>query len=489
MIDVPQYNVKCQVDVATLTHSPQGAYEFFQQQWVAEFGSNDRLILYSSHSWPSELIEHLYQATSLIDISNCFVLLAGPEIDQQQVLQLSNSDLPFETLVTNTTGDTSPLNSSYKLSTSLCPRPWTHLEVNNQGNISACCVSNKVFGKINDVSLPEVFDSQSIKDFRQQFLNNDRPVECNACWRIEDQGLTSSRVRFLGLFKKKLLTKYLSIPKIVSLDLKPGNTCNFKCRICNPEASSQFSQEHSKYNKIPLKSYNWAESSTVAIDKIKQLLADIENLDLYGGEPFLIKPLTGLVEYAVNTGVASQIRLHYNSNGSVYPAELLKYWPHFKHIDIQFSIDNIGARFELERGGQWSEVDHNITQLVKLNLPNVKISIMPVINMMSIYYLDELLAWADNLGLPINPIYLSYPAPFALSNLTQEAKDLIINKFSNSSWPEMQQVLNVIRAQAPSDGSEFKKLTQHFDKIRDQDFCNSHNEIAKAMGYVYNKNS
>jgi sulfatase maturation enzyme AslB (radical SAM superfamily) len=474
--------------VAILTHSPQAVYEFFQVHWVAEYQPNDRLVLYSSHAWPDSLIEHLYQATSLIDISNCFVILAGPLINKNQVLQMSNGNDPFEILITNDVNDTLPLDDFFVLSKSICPLPWTHLEIKNQGDIQACCVSTKHFGKVSETAIHAVFDGQDIKNFRQQFLNNNKPQECNTCWRVEDQGLTSNRLRHLGLLKKDLLTKYMSTPKIVSLDLKPGNTCNFKCRICGPSSSSQFAQEYSKHNNIPVQSYNWAESSTTTINEIKDLLPGITNLDLYGGEPFLIKPLTELIKDAVNAGVASQMRLHYNSNGSVFPTELLKYWSHFNHVDIHFSIDNIGARFELERGGKWNEVNHNITQLIKLNLSNVKISIMPVISMMNVYYLDELLLWASNLGLPINALYLHHPAPFALSNLTPEAKELIIDKFSDSSWPEIKQILHFIQSQSDSDGKEFIKLTQHFDSLRKENFSNSHSEIAKAMGYVYNTN-
>ena len=481
MISLPQYDLKCNVDVALLTHSPQAAYEFFHEHWAAEFSPNDRLVLYSSHAWPDGLIEHLYQATSLIDISNCFVLLVGPLINQDQVLKLAPHNSLFEILTTDSVSNTLPLKDSYALSDSMCPLPWTHLEIKNQGEIHACCISKKSFGKINNTSIHEVFNSTEIKNFRQQFLNNTRPQECNSCWRIEDQGLTSNRHRHLGLLKKDLLTTYLSTPEIVSLDLKPGNTCNFKCRICGPAASSLFAQEYATHSGIPVQSYNWVESSPEAIDEIKELLPRINNLDLYGGEPFLIKPLTELIKYAVTIGVASQLRLHYNSNGSVFPTELLKYWHHFKHVDIHFSIDNIGEKFELERGGRWSEVDQNIKQLVKLNLPNVKISIMPVISMMNIYYLDELLSWASGLGLPINALYLSQPAPFALSNLTHSAKESIVNKFSNSPWPEMKKILHMIQTQPESDGKEFVRLTQHFDSLRSQSFSDTHKEFANIM--------
>lgn len=482
MVKIDNYNLKCCVDVAQLTASPQAAYEFFQQHWQPTFDVDDRIVLYSSHVWPKELLQHLYAATALIDISNCFVLLVGPAIDQHQVLQLAINNQAFETLVTDLDKDSQNLTHAYQLSKSLCPLPWMHLEIKNQGEISPCCISSKYIGSVSDTGIQAAFVSQDVKDFRQQFLNGDRPVECQACWGREDKGLTSNRTRHLNFLKKDLLTKYLSDPKIVSLDLKPGNTCNFKCRICGPRASSQFAQEQSKFdNTVPVRLYNWAESTSQVMDEVEQLLPDIENLDLYGGEPFLIKPLAQLVKRAVDLGVASQIRLHYNSNGSIYPADLLPYWSHFKHVDIHFSIDNVGKRFELERGGSWEQVDRNITQLVELQLPNVKISVMPIISIMNIYYLDELLAWCRSLDLPINVLYLDHPEPFALSNLTQEAKDMIIDKFANSDWPDMQRILKFIRGITPNHTGEFASLTKHFDKLRNQDFRNTHKEIAIAM--------
>jgi radical SAM protein with 4Fe4S-binding SPASM domain len=368
------YQVLCYIDLADVNQQHSAAYKIFQQYHKDCFTPKERIVFYSAHRPSDRLLEHLQQAANLIDISSCFIMICGPHNVSEKLKTLSHDDNVMEYYPASI--DSKLLMDDQLFSEdTICPLPWTHLEVRNQGKIYACCVSQKAFGNINQIGLQEAFDSQDIKNFRQQFLNNSRPAECNTCWRLEDRGLTSNRIRHLGLVKKDLFTKYLSNPKIVSLDLKPGNTCNFKCRICNPESSSQVAQEQSKYNNIPMKSHNWAEASTLAFDKIKKLLPEIENLELYGGEPFLIKPLNSLIKHAVSTGVASQMRLHYNSNGSIYPTELLKYWPYFKHVDIHFSIDNIGARFELERGGKWADVEKNVTQLVKLRLPNIKISV------------------------------------------------------------------------------------------------------------------
>jgi sulfatase maturation enzyme AslB (radical SAM superfamily) len=208
---------------------------------------------------------------------------------------------------------------------------------------------------------------------------------------------------------------------------------------------------------------------------------------MYGGEPFLIKPLLRLVEQAVDQGHAKNITLHYNSNGSIYPEKYIDYWKKFKHVDIHFSIDNIGTRFELERGGSWNQVDSNINQLVNLKLPNIKINIMPAISIMNIFYINELFQWADKLSLPVHPLYVTDPIGFDLKHLTADAKELIINKFQNHQWPEMKNILAYIKSVPDSNGREFVKLCKHFDDLRNQNFADSHTEVAKAMGYVYNK--
>jgi hypothetical protein len=45
----------------------------------------------------------------------------------------------------------------------------------------------------------------------------------------------------------------------------------------------------------------------------------------------------------------------------------------------------------------------------------------------------------------------------------------------------MKQILHVIQTQPGSDGKEFVQLTQHFDKLRSQNFSNTHKEFANIM--------
>jgi len=481
-----KYSIKCFIDLADLTVSPSQAYKILQQYHQQEFSLNDRLVFYTEHNISDQLLEHLYQATTLIDVSNFFVLLCTT-FDIKSKIDLiasknSGDNASFQSIQVDIT-DTNPMSVNFILPATVCPMPWSHMRIDQSGDARPCCVYKNTVGNVIDQSINHLFYNQDYTQLRQKLLSGEKVSGCDHCWNLEDHGMTSNRIMHMRLSKKDLLTKHLDDPEIVSLDLAPGNTCNFKCRICSPISSSLFAQEIKSITGIsPVKSINWAESDNKVMDEISDLLPSLTNIDMYGGEPFLIKPLYKLVSQAIEHGHATHIRLHYNSNGSIYPDHLVEHWKHFQHVDIHFSIDNVGARFDLERGGSWQQVTSNIRKLVDLSLPNLKISIMPTISIMNIFYLDELLAWAAELRLPVNVNYLDSPEEFSIKNLTPLAKKLILEKFQDHPWPEMSKILNTIRSSPDSDGVRFVTLSRHFDRIRGQNFSNTHAEIAHAMG-------
>lgn len=478
-----KYSIKCFVDLADLAIGPSQAYKILQRHYQQEFSPHDRLVFYTSHPVPDQLLHHLYQAAALIDVSNFFVLLCAPDDLTSKLDHIAGDDVSFQSIQVVLT-DTEPIANTFMLPDTLCPMPWSHMAIDQSGNAKPCCVYAHPVGNVLEQSIDQMFHDQDYTQLRQKLLSGEKVSGCDHCWNLEQHGSTSNRTMHMRLLKQDLLTKQLDTPAITSLDIAPGNTCNFKCRICGPIASSLFAQElQSTIGIFPVKSINWAESDSKVMDEIHGLLPSLTNIDMYGGEPFLIKPLHRLVAQAVEHGHAEHIRLHYNSNGSVYPDHLVEHWRHFKHIDIQFSIDNVGTRFELERGGSWQEVTSNIQRLADLCLPNLKISIMPTINIMNILYIDELLAWANESGLPVNPNYLDSPEAFNIKNLTPLAKKLVFEKLQNHPWPEMEKILNIIRSSPDSDGKTFIEKTNYFDLIRNQKFINSHREIAIAMGH------
>ena len=161
---------------------------------------------------------------------------------------------------------------------------------------------------------------------------------------------------------------------------------------------------------------------------------------------------------------------------------------HFKAVDIYFSIDAVGNRFELQRGGSWQEVESNILRIKDLNLSNLTIHLQPTMNIMSLYYMDEVYDWATKHNFELVSNILLSPDHFNVKNLTKEAQDLIVEKLKDHPWKELQQMVTTIKSTPASDGRLFREKIKWFDSVRQENFADSHPEIAKAMGYVYNSN-
>ena len=459
-----QFEILCYIDLAEVSKTPDYVYKIFNTHRRDAYTETQRLVFYTSHDVSDALVEHIKIAADLIDISSYFILIYRVETPTDQ------------------------LHNTYAVPDSICPFPWTHLEIKANGQIFPCCVYSESIGNINQVTLTDAFNGEYMTALRQQFKDGAKPNGCSNCWRNESQGLVSNRQRHNNFLKKELLINYFDRPTIASLDIKPGNVCNFKCRICSPGSSSLFAQEvisnsdDEDRKKIILtnqKLSKWTEDDQI-FDQLKELIPTLSNLDMYGGEPFLVKQLTSVLNYAVENNYASQIRLHYNTNGSIFPEQLVPLWQHFKEIDIAVSIDNIGKRFELERGGLWSEIETNIQKLVALQSKKINVYIMPTINIQNVYYLDELFAWADKFGLEIRPLILKNPAGYSIQNLTPTAKNLLVEKYQGTPWPYIE---TIVKSAGVGDSQDFINLVQHFDQIRGQSFSQSHPEIARAMEY------
>ena len=455
-------------DLAEVTVAPQALYQQLQSVYQTVYQPEDRLVLYTGHPVDDLLLAHISTALKTLDISDCFFMLyQNPELDS------------------------APLQSNYQLSNTICPLPWSHLEIGNFGDVKACCVSQIQLGKVQQ-GLETLFYSLPMQDLRAELVAGKRPSNCQDCWITESHGQTSYRQRQLAVSMAPCLTTWIDSPVIRSLDIKPGTVCNFKCRICGSDASSKHAEEQIRFSqnlnddtqaRLKIRQGQWFEDSPEFTDDLISLLPSIENFDFYGGEPFLLKQLPRLLGTAVSQGHAKHIRLHFNSNGSIFPEHLINFWSQFKEIDLAISIDNVGSRFELERGGNWSVIENNIEQFAKLNLPNFKCYLFPSINIQNVLYLDELYEWAENKGLKITPNYVLEPQYFSIDSLTDCAKTLVVEKFSNSNNVELQKIINRIIQSAGSDGHQFVQVMKNFDQMRGQSFNLTHKEIAIAMGY------
>jgi radical SAM protein with 4Fe4S-binding SPASM domain len=484
-----KFNVKIMQDLGDLSNSSNALFKLLNSAYQEKYELNDRLIFYTSHLPTEKFLKYFIETVNFVDISNWFILICAPQELEQTLIssceKFSKDPVPFQFQAIDLSS-TTPFEDHFSLPDTVCAIPWTNLEIGPQGNITPCCLSKLTLGNIKTTTLEQAFHSDTLQKFRNRFLAGERPAECDYCWKIEKNNLTSVRMHNIKRLKKEFLTTYLDQPQLSTLDIKFNNTCNFKCRICHSSSSSLFAAEEHKYLGKPLVVQdNWGESPDF-INQVVKHLPNIHNIDMFGGEPFLIKKFKKVLKLAVENDYAKNIRLHYNSNGSVWPEDFLPYWAKFKLVDIHFSIDAVGSQFELQRGGQWQAVEDNILRLKNLELPNLNISIMPTVSVMNVYYIDQVYDWATKHGFPIFVSHVRNKE-IELQNLTLQAKLMIVEKFKDHPWDEMQQLIKIIQKLPDSDGKEFQTKVEFFDRVRKENFSKSHPEIANAMGYVYNK--
>ena len=450
------YDLLVFADVASVSYSPTAVYKLLQSVRKDVFANNERIVFYGNYP-DAELVNHVTKARELLDIGEFFV---------EYYFDIVDADIP---------GTGFKVNSD-----TLCTLLWSHLEVRHNGNVYPCCVSSVPVGNANENTLTEIFNNSNMDLLRKQLITGGRPHGCDHCWRLEKQGISSNRQWHVAHNSINFYTNWHDNPTIRSLDLKPSNVCNFKCRTCNGTYSSSIADEVRRHSTIPIVSERWEEYSEYVWGELDTLLPDIENIDFFGGEPFLVKEVKTFLRNAVITGDNSHMRIHFNTNGSIFPTDMIDTLKQFKDVDIAVSIDDIGDRFELTRGGVWKEVEANILKFKELGFD---VYIFPTVNIQNVLYLDELLVWADSHKIRYVLNFLEAPQYLNIDSMTATAKELVVAKYQDSPNDQLQALANRVRVSSGSDGVIFVKKMKYLDGIRNQNFASTHNKIAQAMGY------
>lgn len=132
-----------------------------------------------------------------------------------------------------------------KLPPKICCIPWISMETTPMGKCRPCCLAKEEIPGIdlrND-TIQDAYNSGYMQDLRQQFLNGEKPETCNRCWEEESAGKMSKRMNTKVRLKHlmpNIQYQNLKPDQLWFLDLKLGNVCNLKCRICGSWSSSKW---------------------------------------------------------------------------------------------------------------------------------------------------------------------------------------------------------------------------------------------------------
>lgn len=323
-----------------------------------------------------------------------------------------------------------------------CVLPFTHLATHPSGDVTPCCESrlnSTTEGKhlnLNFDSIEDIRNSDSSKQLREDMLNGTQNPACNFCYKREQEGLESKRIREnrrWGITEQNYLD-YVHSP-LEYVELRLGNICNLKCSICHPWSSSKWNEDADAvgYEKLHL-DRTWFKDNSFYKNLAKHSQT-IKHLWFNGGEPTLIKEHYYILEELIDSGKSHEVTLEYHTNGTSLPKKLLKLWESFKSVRVTFSIDDVGDRLYYQRYPSNSkEVVKNIIKLKEYSTITSFIAVIPTINLYNIHNLDNIYNFYSNeIGVNVNLInYLHFPDNLAIYNLPEDRKKELFNSLSKS---------------------------------------------------------
>lgn len=395
-----------------------------------------------------------------------------------------------------------------------CVLPWISLEASPIGTVRPCCLADDELVDNNGdkfslltADFKDIQNSNSMRALREQFLEGKKPQTCRKCWNEERAGRTSKRMHTLDRLKHTITdTDWTADAKpLMFLDLKLGNICNLKCRICGSWSSSQFATEELRFTKKEedqkstfhyqmLKAGAWPRENTQFWDQIDACLNDIRYIEFTGGEPFLIKEHFQMLQGIVDKGIAHQVEIHYNTNGTQFPEEASEIWKHFKTVEIAFSIDDLGPRFEYQRSNAvWSEVVFNIDRfrLLRQDYPNIQLQCCSTVNVFNVRYIDQLAQWIVEQDFDFVYWNMMHDAwYFSIATLPELAKAAIADHLLNAQIPEKFQtefknIVEFMNRGVSTDGNILRMRIRDLDFKRQQNLLEVEPEFAKLIDYVY----
>lgn len=396
--------------------------------------------------------------------------------------------------------------TNFSIPETICASPWINLEIRHQGNLAPCCIyeqGTNLNGARYKRNTPLNVTTTSVKDIdfsdlRQEFLKGRMPDGCSMCWNNEKNNVKSKRINDQYVYRDKIFDiDYNDIKSnnLSSLDVKLTRTCNLSCRICGPTISSKWTSEvfanrasYPQYDALKLQKKEWLDvnGSTVWKD-LEDITDDLSYLLFSGGEPLLDKTHGTMLQYFIDKQKSKLISIHYNTNGTQYATKLIQLWKHFKEVELSFSIDNTGDKFEYERYGEsWKTVTETITRYKNTAGTNLKLNVFSTISTLNILDTYQLYKFCKDYNLPVSFNPLLHPKQLNICLFDKEQKKYITNKLLNIDDEEFTKIIQPIvnlmnNTTIQTDTANMIDYLSITDKIRKQDYKHTYKELTSIL--------
>jgi len=254
------------------------------------------------------------------------------------------------------------------LDKNFCVLPWTGFELEPNGVVKNCIISEETLGNIHQNSIEDILQSKKNLEIKTQMLNKEFPNNCKGCYFQEKDRATSfesisSRLYYAKELGPSIDSNLLDKKDNFNLnhvDLRWTNHCNQACVYCSPEYSSKWATELDKTIKSDKQTRDQVKK--YVFNNVKQL----KNIYLAGGEPLLINENRAFLKLLLEKNPDVHIRV--NTNLSSTKTGVFQMLCKFKNVHWTVSVESIKEEYEYVRyHGVWNDFLKNLKYIQTLN--------------------------------------------------------------------------------------------------------------------------
>ena len=398
---------------------------------------------------------------------------------------------------------------------SFCILPFIHLYSQPDGEVKPCCIADgfDTPESLREKSIEDIFNSAQFKELRKDMLNGVRNKICDVCYKKEDRGEISPRYHFNN-------NSLWSVPEISSdysvsldfqhIDIRFSNLCNYKCRMCNHNFSSNWYDDAQKivdennnyFYKSPENKKVLKASDTI-VDDLIPYLGNVKSFYFAGGEPLIMPehfkvlkwlyetlPVDGLIYVNEEELKIRNLSIHYNTNLSVIKYDeqsLIDLWRGFRRVYLSISCDGVNEVGEYQRTGfKTKKFEENMNIIKQFAQPasvfnqdvgivygyqytTTSLNIHHIFDFIDYMFLKEYITDTSQ----IDFYYAWGPEWTSVSNMNKKQKESInqmfneklLNITSEKTINELQSILVFMNGEKTYSDAKIKKIRQQVDNI------------------------
>jgi len=390
-----------------------------------------------------------------------------------------------------------------------CILPWIHLSAWPNGDVYPCCATWKAppLGNLKKDVLPELWNSADEKRLRLNMLSDEKSAACSRCYEAEAHGSPSQRQRMnqnfphhYGIVERTKPDGSLEEFKLLYLDFRFSNACNFRCRTCGPTFSSSW---HGDYAALTGKKgeemalLRPGESDSLW-GQIEMLLPNLEEIYFAGGEPLLMEEHYRILDFLVQRKLF-HVRLLYSTNFSLthfQEHDIYALWDKFETVHVGASIDAMGRRGEYIRKGQkWDDILANRARMASV-CPRAQFNLISTLSALNSLCLPDLQkewlekGWVLAKNIVVNLVMT--PEHYQLQILPPSIKERVREKYARHIktvleplGPEGRAAIDymsgavefMLARDLPEERLRFKEITAKLDALRGESFADVFPEL------------